>query len=51
VQTADLVPIGDRRELFVDDLLLDELRNARLSLHASQRQEIVYHFDKPWEGL
>ncbi len=51
IQAAGPVPIGDRRELFVDDLLIDELRGARLSLHAPKRQEIVFRFDKPWEGL
>ena len=51
VQAADPVPIGDHRELFVDDLLIDALRNTRLRLHAPHRQEIVFRFDKPWEGL
>ncbi|MEX0675659.1 MAG: hypothetical protein WD063_01200 [Pirellulales bacterium] len=46
-----VVNIGNRRELFVDDYLIDELDGARLELHAPQPREIVLKFDKPWEGL
>ena len=40
-----------RRELFVDDLLIDRLAGARLVLHPPQPREIVLKFDQPWEGL
>ena len=41
--------IGSRRELFVDELLIDELRGARLRLHHPERREIAMTFDAPWE--
>lgn len=34
---ADPVEIGTRRELFVDDLLIGELKSTRLKLHSPQR--------------
>lgn len=45
------INIGARRELFVDQLLIDRLEGARLVLHAPQPREIVLKFDQPWEGL
>ncbi|MCH2126383.1 MAG: hypothetical protein MK165_16455 [Pirellulaceae bacterium] len=51
VSAANPIHIGDRRELFVDKLLIDKLDNARLALHAPQPQETVLKFDKPWEGI
>lgn len=47
---ADPVVIGTRRELFVDDFLVDQLRNARLELQHPQPQEISLACDQPWEG-
>ena len=48
---AAVVDIGSRRELFVDDLLIDRLAGARLELHPPQPREVVLKFDAPWEGL
>lgn len=48
---ADAVDVGNRRELFVDDLLVEKLDGARLKLHAPQPREVVFEFNKPWEGL
>jgi hypothetical protein len=43
--------IGARRELFVDDVLIDRLAgDARRVLHHPQPQEIVLVHDEPWEG-
>lgn len=36
-----IVNIGSRRELFVDDLLIDRLENARLQLQKPERREVV----------
>lgn len=47
----EVVDIGNRRTLFVDDHVIGELDGARLSLHSPQPQEIVLRFDQPWEGL
>jgi hypothetical protein len=45
------INIGSRRELFVDQLLVDRMERARLVLHPPQPREIVLKFDQPWEGL
>jgi len=45
------VAIGSRRELFVDDLLIGQLQNARLVLHHPRDEGTVLKFDNPWEGL
>ena len=50
-QESAAADIGDRRELFVDDRLIDRLDGARLALHAPQPREVVLKFDKPWGGL
>jgi hypothetical protein len=42
--------LGDRRELFVDDYLIAELRQAELRVHAPVREEIAAQCDAPWEG-
>jgi hypothetical protein len=45
------IAIGDRRELLVDDFLVDKLSGgARLQLHHPTPQEIVLKTDAPWEG-
>jgi hypothetical protein len=48
---AEPIDIGSRRELFVDDFLIDRLDgDARLHLHGPQPQEVVLVTDRPWEG-
>ena len=43
--------IGSRRELFVDDYLIDTLKGqAQLRLHHPEPREIVLKLDAPWEG-
>ncbi len=45
------VAIGSRRELFVDNLLIDRMTGgARQRLHQPQPREIVLEHDAPWEG-
>lgn len=45
------VEIGSRRELFVDDFLLERKSSRlRLQLHAPERREVVFRTDAPWEG-
>lgn len=51
--SADESPleIGSRRELFVDEFLVDKLEGgAALHLHQPQPQEVVLVTDRPWEG-
>jgi hypothetical protein len=50
-EAEDVVDVGGRRELFVDDRLIDRLSDARLVLHAPQPREIVLRPDSPWEGI
>jgi hypothetical protein len=47
---ATVIDIGSRRELFVDDFLIEKMRGARLQLHHPQRQNVAMRFNKPWEG-
>lgn len=48
---ADPIPVGSRRELFVDDALIEKFSGkAELRLHEPARREIVYRCDSPWEG-
>ena len=44
------INIGSRRELFVDQYLIERLEGARLQLHRPIRRDIVLRTDAPWEG-
>jgi len=45
------IEIGSRRELFVDEFLIDQMSGgARLELHRPVRREVVFRTDAPWEG-
>jgi hypothetical protein len=47
----DPLQIGSRRELFVDDHLISELKGQAMQrLHHPQPQEIAIIHDAPWEG-
>ena len=48
---ADPINIGNRRELFVDQFLIDQLSGVRLQLQTPGDEGIAFAFDKPWEGL
>jgi len=48
--TAEVIDIGSRRELFVDRLLVDDLKGASLRLHHPQSAGVAIKFDQPWEG-
>ncbi|MDA0834500.1 MAG: hypothetical protein O3A29_14575 [Planctomycetota bacterium] len=47
---AEPIDIGSRRELFVDDYLIDQLNNVRLELQKPHDEGIAFNFDQPWEG-
>ena len=48
---APTIDIGDRRELFVDQFLIEQMTGeTRLQLHRPVRREIVFRADAPWEG-
>lgn len=47
---SDVVEIGSRREIFVDDHVIDRLDGASLDAHHPIEGESVLKFDLPWEG-
>ena len=48
---AEPINIGSRRELFVDQALIERLDGrAELKLHHPTPREIAITFEKPWEG-
>ena len=50
VNAREPIQIKDRRELFVDTFLIDQLHNASLQMHHPINEGPVFKFDKPWEG-
>jgi len=51
IGAAEPIDIGSRRELFVDEFLIETMRgDVRLALHHPVRREIVFQTDAPWEG-
>ncbi len=46
-----VVDIADRRELFVDFELIEQLKECRFVQHAPRDEGIALKFDQPWEGL
>lgn len=46
----EAIPVGSRRELFVDHYLIERLDGVRLQLHRPLRREVVFRTDAPWEG-
>jgi hypothetical protein len=44
------LPIGSRRELFVDDFLIAGMTGAERRLHKPEPREVVLVCDRPWEG-
>ena len=42
--------LGNRRELFVDDYLIDRIDGASLRLHEPQPAGTAIKYDRPWEG-
>ncbi len=45
------INIGSRRELFVDDFLIEKREGVELRLHSPTPREIVMVKDSPWEGV
>jgi hypothetical protein len=51
IAADSIVEVGTRRELFLDDYLIREIRGgARKQLHHPQPQDIAIVHDAPWEG-
>ena len=45
-----MIDIGSRRELFLDDFLIDKMKRVQLRLHQPTPREVVIVHDEPWEG-
>ncbi len=45
-----VISIGSRRELFVDDFLIERLTGAELKLHKPEARDVALVCDAPWEG-
>lgn len=48
--TPQPLELANRRQLFVDSWLIDDLSNVRLEMHSPVDEGPVVQFDKPWEG-
>lgn len=49
-QSARPLQLGNNRELFVDQYLIDKWNNVSQELHVPVNEGIVLKFDKSWEG-
>ncbi len=49
-QTKNPISIASDRQLFVDDYLIERIDTLTLKLHEPVPQNIIFYFDKPWEG-
>ena len=47
---ADPIDIGPRRELLVDDFMIEKLDGTRLELHRPMPRDVAIVHDRPWEG-
>ncbi len=50
IVSAEVTNIGSRRELFVDKLLIDQMKGTTLQLHHPEDAGVAVKFDQPWEG-
>ncbi|MDO5552911.1 MAG: hypothetical protein Q4G68_04040 [Planctomycetia bacterium] len=50
VLSAEVLNLGDQRELFIDDYLIGTMENVCLQIHEPNRENLVAVLDKPWEG-
>ena len=48
--SAEALDIGSRRELFVDDYLIDSVKGTALRLGRPLPAEVILKADRPWEG-
>ena len=49
-KAAEPLIIGSKRELFVDNYLIDKLDGTRLVMGQPKEEGVVFKYDKPWEG-
>ena len=46
----EVIDIGNRRELFLDDLLIDQMEGLSKQMHHPVAQGVAVEHDDPWEG-
>lgn len=46
----DPIDIGQRRELFVDDALIENTGGASFAMHRPEARDVAIVCDRPWEG-
>jgi hypothetical protein len=51
LSASEPIPLGTHRELFLDTLLIDHLRDATIELCEPRERENVLQLDAPWEGI
>lgn len=49
-ERSNVIQLDSRRELFVDNFLIENMNGTRLVLHEPRDEGPVLKFDKPWEG-
>ncbi len=47
---SSVCDIGSRRELFVDDFLIETIKGAELKMHRPVPRDVAIVCDAPWEG-
>ena len=47
---GQVINLGNQREIFVDDYLVEKLDGVRIQMHEPRDEGPVLFFDKPWEG-
>lgn len=47
---SGVIELGIRRELFVDDYLIERLTGVELTLHKPESRDVAIKCDAPWEG-
>ena len=47
---TEVLELGNTRQLFVDDYLIDKLDSAELVLAEPKDEGVAFHFEEPWEG-
>jgi hypothetical protein len=50
LEAAEVIDIGNRRELFVDHELIESMDGVSLRLHEPRSEGPAFYFDRPWEG-
>ena len=50
ISASETINIESKRELFIDDFLIESLKNAEIRLSMPRDEGPVHKFDKSWEG-